>query len=312
MVSQFPLDPMHLVDLGVCKKLLQLLIKKGNINVSKINEKITFLSNLVPSEFGRICRSLDEISNWKATEFRQFLLYIGIFVLKDCISSDHYYHFLLLHAGIRLLSCEKSYSTEANVAQQILQEFVDLFGNIYGDHLVSYNVHGLLHLTDCTKQFGPLDQFSAYKFENHMQYLKKLINKPNKILQQLHLRLDERTNTNIEPNKTLKINLFNIEFKKEKDSYCFSEKLGPIKVITMSDESGCVMVSAHCFLDVENDFEEPLESSSGLGILVAKKLDKKVFKIKKDDIVYKYFSIPHEGKFLLIPILHHLFHKFSN
>lgn len=310
MVSQFPLDPMHLVDLGVCKKLLHLLVKKGN--VTKMNEKISFLSNFVPVEFGRVCRNLDDISNWKATEFRQFLLYIGIFVLKDCINSDLYYHFILLHAGIRLLSCEKSYRNEADVAQQILEEFVNLFGSIYGDHLVSYNVHSLLHLTDCSKQYGPLDRFSAYRFENHMQYLKKLIHKPNKILQQLHLRLEERNSIEFDCNKISKMGSFNIDFKKEKDSYCFSKNFGPIKVISMHEESGYVVATAHNFLDIQNYFQEPLESSSGLGILLAGNLDSKLVKIRKDDIKYKYFCIPHEDKFLLVPILHHLFHEFSN
>lgn len=116
---------------------------------------------------------MEEVKYWKATEFRQFLLYTDIFVLKNCIDDDQYHIFLLLHTGIRLLSCEYTCQAEAEVAQGILQEFVKLFSQTYGEHLVSFNIHGLLHICESTKQYGPLDNFSAYKFENYMQEFKK-------------------------------------------------------------------------------------------------------------------------------------------
>ncbi|XP_054082056.1 uncharacterized protein LOC128919990 isoform X1 [Zeugodacus cucurbitae] len=167
MVSQFPLEPMHLVDLGITKKILKLLISKGNINI--MNEKLRFLAKFVPSEFGRIVRDFNEINNWKSTEFRQFLLYTGIFVLKDCINENLYYNFLLLHVGIRILSYEQLDEHKVNVAEKIVHEFVYLFSNLHGEHLISFNVHGLLHLADCVRRFGAIDSFSAYKFENYMQ-----------------------------------------------------------------------------------------------------------------------------------------------
>ncbi|XP_054746361.1 uncharacterized protein LOC129250792, partial [Anastrepha obliqua] len=265
MVSQFPLEPMHLVDLGVTKKLLQLLIKKGN--VTKMNEKLLLLNRFVPSEFSRLSRDLDQISNWKSTEFRQFLLYTGIFVLKDCINEDLYYHFLLLHAGIRFLSCEKSFNVESNVANELLKEFVDLFGNIYGDHLISYNVHGLLHLSDCVREFGPLDNFSAYKFENYMQHLKKIINKPNKILQQMFFRISERLKIS-DSSKLSKNDLFIIDFNKDKDSY-FQCNKGPIKIVGLDKETNSF--KALLISNLENYFIEPVESMSGLGSAVQRK-----------------------------------------
>lgn len=59
MVSQFPLDAMHLVDLGVVKKLIRLISKR--VNVKTINEKLNYVSQFVPSEFGRLPRSLEEV-----------------------------------------------------------------------------------------------------------------------------------------------------------------------------------------------------------------------------------------------------------
>lgn len=93
--------------------------------------------------------------------------------MKGNISDDSYYHFLLLHSGIRLLSNERSRNKDTVVAQKILEDFVTFFGNLYGDEQVSFNIHGLLHLSDSVKKLGPLDSYSAYRFENYMQFLKK-------------------------------------------------------------------------------------------------------------------------------------------
>ncbi|KAI8123574.1 hypothetical protein CVS40_5886 [Lucilia cuprina] len=305
MVSQFPLDSMHLVDLGVTKKLLKLLVNKKN--AVGINKKICFVAKYVPSEFCRTPRSLDEISNWKSTEFRQFLLYTGIYILKDCVSSDQYYHFLLLHSAIRLLSSEMSHIRGADISQRVLEDFVVFFGRLYGDELISFNVHGLLHLAECVKQFGPLDSFSAYKFENYMQYIKGIVKKPNKILQQIFLRLEERQGLN--SNLVSKLGSFSINHKKEKDSFCFSKELGPMKVVSVVnlDEFVCKI-----FQKTENYFEEPFQSFSDLGIVVGSSLSTETFVVKREDIDLKYFCIPFDNKFLLIPLLHHLFHEFSH
>lgn len=42
-------------------------------------------------------------------------------VLKDFVSTDHYYHLLLLHVGIGV--CYHMSSAEANFAQQISEDF---------------------------------------------------------------------------------------------------------------------------------------------------------------------------------------------
>ena len=57
----------------------------------------------MPSEFARQPRSLNEVERWKATEFRQFLLYTGMVVLKQFLSKDMYSHFLTLCVGISIL-----------------------------------------------------------------------------------------------------------------------------------------------------------------------------------------------------------------
>lgn len=88
VVNFVSLDYMHLVCLGVVRKLLLLWIK-GPVNIHypswKIKEISISLENLkshMPCEFAGKPRKLDEICRWKATEYRTFVLYIGTFVTK--------------------------------------------------------------------------------------------------------------------------------------------------------------------------------------------------------------------------------------
>jgi len=57
-------------------------------------------------------------------------------------------------------------------AEQLLDYFVEKFENLYGHQHVSHNVHGFLHLCDDYHNFGPLDNCSAFAFENYMKNLK--------------------------------------------------------------------------------------------------------------------------------------------
>lgn len=113
MVTNFPLEYMHLICLGVVKKLLLNIWLHGkpshklsNQCKKKISDLLLSMKSYVPIEFVKKIRSLDEVKRWKATELRFFLLYSGPLVLHNLISYDKYQHFLTLHIAIRILCCE--------------------------------------------------------------------------------------------------------------------------------------------------------------------------------------------------------------
>ncbi|XP_058978797.1 uncharacterized protein LOC131802467 [Musca domestica] len=137
MISQVSIDTMHLLDLGIMRKfILRILEGKTIVKVSKrdkicMSKKLESLKTFVPQEFVRKPRSFDDIAHWKATEFRQFLLYTGIFVFKDLIPDDTYYVFLLLHCACRLLLCPKSYHNNLEPAKQLLRRTKDIHWKAY-------------------------------------------------------------------------------------------------------------------------------------------------------------------------------------
>lgn len=67
MVTQFVLDPMHLLYLGVMRKLFDLWLKGplpvliGSTSKQLISEKLQELSSYMPREFFRKLRSLDDL-----------------------------------------------------------------------------------------------------------------------------------------------------------------------------------------------------------------------------------------------------------
>lgn len=163
MISQLVLDYMHIVCLGVTHKMLNKLFK-GNMeqrmkNLDLVSDRLCSLKSDIPQEFARKPRPFLGGEKWKATKYRQFLLYRGILVLKGEIPDKKYNHFLSLTCVIRILSSGKLL-TYIDYAHALLVYFVSEFGNFYGAEQVSYNVHGLLHLCDEVKQYGVLDNFT--------------------------------------------------------------------------------------------------------------------------------------------------------
>ena len=178
LVSQFVLDPMHLVYLGVMRKLLNLWLK-GPLNVrigshkkNCISAKLVNSSKFMPSEFNRKPRSLDDLDRFKATELRSFLLYTGPVVLRNNIDINVYKNFLLLSSAINLLS-RSDIQGSVEQAREYMHQFIEHFIHIYGRKNAVYNVHNLCHLPDDVVMHGTLDNFSAFQFENFLGFLKK-------------------------------------------------------------------------------------------------------------------------------------------
>lgn len=142
LVQQFSLDYLHLVCLGVMKKLLNLW-KNGEdklpLNkIKMISDHLTTLSGTQPDDFQRKARSLNEFGNFKASEFRTFILYTGPVVLKDVLDDEKYQHFMLFHVAIMILCDEQLLLQHIESCKKLLFTFVH---NFKLQHHLVYNVH---------------------------------------------------------------------------------------------------------------------------------------------------------------------------
>ncbi|KAB0804458.1 hypothetical protein PPYR_01428 [Photinus pyralis] len=284
MVTQFPIDYMHAVCIGVTKKLIYFWIngkKDVRLKPNDIQNVTNHLSLLKPSitgEFSRKPRSITEYERWKATELRTFLLYTGPVVLREVLPGDYYDHFLSLSVAIRILCDKNLYIVLNNYAHTILEWFVKKYFILYGEQRIVYNVHSLLHLANDSKLFGPLDEYSAFKFENFMQIIKKKVKNSSRPLQQLFNRLMEeeslqgKSNCTSEANKmTSKLSFEGFTISQKPHDNCFEHENGDVMEVVNISMKDC-MINAQKYQKVETLFTAPCNSVK-LGICIVKQSD---------------------------------------
>lgn len=205
MVSSFPVDYMHCVCLGVMRKLL-FLWRDGSRLYRLTPEKLQLLENRLkiyktvwPCEFNRQPRSLKELEHWKATEFRQFLLYITP-LLGDILSNSVFSHMMLLKYGLTILLNTELNGLYNSYADNLLKLFVSHSVHIYGIEFCVYNVHALIHLAADAIKFGSLNNVNSFAFENYLGCLKRFLRKGNQSLQQICNRVYEGKEINVNYN----------------------------------------------------------------------------------------------------------------
>lgn len=203
-VSNVPIDYMHAVLLGVMNQMLCLWIKTrlkhyclDLKNIRKLSSNILSIASQLPAEFCRKPRSLKYLSRYKATQYRQLLLYTLPVIAADLLKPEYYFHFLKLHVAIRIL-CSSDLCLQFNeFAKNLIEDFVREFALLYSPHCMSFNIHSLIHLANDVKLLNaPLDDFSAFKFENFMQFLKQIPKCGYNVLEQINNRIGERVNIN--------------------------------------------------------------------------------------------------------------------
>ncbi|CAB3977231.1 Hypothetical predicted protein [Paramuricea clavata] len=131
MIKKFPIDYMHQLCLGVTRKLILTWIrgswevKLSAGQVEEISNRLTGLKPFVPSFFARKPRGMAEIDRWKATEYRQFLVYTGQIVLSGILRPDLYDHFLCLSVASSILICPRLALLHRPYAKQLMEYFVE-------------------------------------------------------------------------------------------------------------------------------------------------------------------------------------------
>ena len=205
LVSQVVLDYMHLVLLGVMRRLLNLWLEStkeregstryrvSGATADAISSVLLSLIESCPKEFARKPRSLSHFKMFKATELRTILLYTGLVAFKGKVAANVYSNFLLLSCAMRI-NLSRTYCSNTDYrrcAKKLVKSFVKQFRELYTKRDVVYNVHNMLHIYKDVKKYGCLDNVSAFPFENHLHSFKRMVRSGSRTLQQIVRRLDE-------------------------------------------------------------------------------------------------------------------------
>lgn len=301
---------MHLVLLGIMRKLMNAFLHKVPYKVSNSQKKqmdsnIALLKKYIPSDFNRKPRSLAEFERYKATEFRQILFYTGIIIFKDIIKKEMYQNFLILMYIMRILS-DVTLVSDAEMlayARKLCYTFVKQFKKIYKTINVSYNVHSLLHLVDDVERLGVVDSFSAFPFESSLGNLRRRLRSSNSPLAQITFRISEGykiSKTKIDSCNTneLLISGHKVDSKTVKNS-CVLLKDKSIVLIT--DLRLGKPIAAFKCKKLKPASKYPIDSSI-LDLHISKIKERQI--IREKDIFRKCCIFPvNNGNFMILPLL---------
>ena len=207
-VSSFVLDAMHLVFLGVVKRMLEFWKKGPDVcrisarQIETVSNRISEFAKNMPPEFAHNPIPISQQDAWKATDYRTFLIYIGPIILQDILSTDIYRHFMSLSVSIYILCLEDNGQRNLLIpyARKLLKYFVDDSPRLYTAGFVSYNVHGVMHISDDVERFNePLSSLWAFPFESFMRYMKEKVRGSRSPILQVINRIKELDKCSIFP-----------------------------------------------------------------------------------------------------------------
>ena len=166
---------MHLVALGVVKRLLELCFSVGETRSRVTKTKLTpptVFNELMKTikfvrEFSRRARILD-LSIMKAQEMRNILLFFFP-LITECLSGKEKEVKLWEMFAFMIRACilpENEFSN-VNIAniKYCLEKFYILYEQLFGPQNCTYSVHVLCSHLMMMRESGPLTETSAYKFE---------------------------------------------------------------------------------------------------------------------------------------------------
>jgi len=223
-----------------------------------------------------------------------------------------------------------NHKEKVKFARRLLHYFVNNFGDIYGTHFISHNIHGLLHIVDDYEQFGPLDSCNCFPFENYMKFLKSALRKHDKPLQQVVRRYNEEF-SNDEFSKTTKssykkthnqgpmlenitcnpqfvsfeLHNFSININKLADSFIFTKQNQIVKIINIAHSCTTQepLIIGYKFLEKKPLYDSPIKSSK-LGIYIFENMSDQLQCWKIDEIMHKLMVLIFKNKNIAIPIIH--------
>ena len=185
MIIDVPCEYMHIVCLGVVKRLVCLTFKVGENRPRETKRKLscpTLFNEMIKNiqltrEFSRRCRNLD-FGVMKAAEFRNIILFFFPIVL-DCIEDEFKSEKKMwLHLVFMIRSCTIPNNEFRNVNENDVNsacaKFYKISKKLFGPQNCSYSIHVVSSHLLLMRGNRPFTYKSAFKFENFFAEMKNL------------------------------------------------------------------------------------------------------------------------------------------
>lgn len=168
-----PLDYMHCILEGVMKWMVEKwFASTSNGNAYYIGRFVKavdcdLLQQCPPHDFSRVPRSIEKHRKyWKASEYRNFLLYYSLPILISVMPPLYLHHFALLVCSVHILLQSELSEDQIQAAEEMLNDYYKFLPELYGNKSCTLNAHSLIHLAAYVRKWGPLWTHSLFGFEN--------------------------------------------------------------------------------------------------------------------------------------------------
>lgn len=186
-VRMLPIDPMHNLFLGTGKHMISIWLEHGLLTTKEfkiIQESVDRM--VVPSDVGRIpLKIASGFSGFKADQFKNWINIYSIPALYDFLSNDHlecWRHFVL---ACRILCRNTLSHSDLDLADALLLHFCKRVERLYGESVITPNMHLHGHLKEVIKDYGPIQEIWLFSFERFNGILGKQPNNNRAIEPQL-------------------------------------------------------------------------------------------------------------------------------
>ena len=120
-------------------------------------------------------RSISQYKLWRAHEYLSFILYYSLYVFYGIMKVDYYENFMILAISTEILLSKRIQKDSLLRVKGHLIRFVSQLEDLYSTQVMVSGVHELLHLVECTLDFGPLNCLSCFQFEELNRLMKNMI-----------------------------------------------------------------------------------------------------------------------------------------
>lgn len=188
IINGFPPDYLHCVLLGVVNLFLSEWLEPSFI--FSISNKFRLLNARLanikpPFEISRIAQPVENLCRWKGSELRSFLLYYSLPCLQGILDIKLYKHWSLLVFAITIFNSDEISDSDFYEASIALRTFVLEAEALYGEKIMKFNVHLLLHIPKFVKMYGPLWAWSAFPYEGYNSVLRSMVHSSQTVLNQI-------------------------------------------------------------------------------------------------------------------------------
>ena len=169
------IDPMHNLFLGTGKRILSIWTDFGLLASTHFEKIQAFVDNMVvPSGVGRKPLKISSgFSGFKADQFKTWKTIFSIPALYEILPNDHFECWRHFVQACRILCRHSPTITEITLADSLLLQFCKRLERIYGESVITPNMHLHGHLRDVILDYGSVQEYWCSSFERYNGILGK-------------------------------------------------------------------------------------------------------------------------------------------